>query len=116
PARKLPARRRRRKNNRSRLTARLGRGLLPSPLWGGVGGGGREMWHSIAITSRPPTPTLPHKGGGRRDSTAPPSPRAWDASAPPSHPAPPIPSSRAIPSSAAPTSASMSPAATSHTR
>src|SRR6266481_1962438 len=40
--------------------------LLPSPLWGGVGGGGRGVWHHCAITSRPPTPTLPHKGGGSR--------------------------------------------------
>ena len=40
---------------------------LPSPLWGGVGGGGRE-----ATRARPrlrphlptPHPTLPHKGGG----------------------------------------------------
>ena len=41
------------------------RSLLPSPLWGGVGGGGRRVWHICAKTSRPPTPTLPHKGGGR---------------------------------------------------
>src|SRR5580692_11548377 len=41
--------------------------LLPSPLWGGVGGGGRAAWHVGAVASRPPTPTLPHKGGGRRD-------------------------------------------------
>jgi len=33
--------------------------LLPSPLWGGVGGGGRETRRSIVTTSRPPTPTLP---------------------------------------------------------
>src|SRR5258707_12411397 len=33
---------------------------LPSPLWGGVGGGGREMWRSKCPTARPPTPTLPH--------------------------------------------------------
>src|SRR5215470_11975251 len=36
----------------------------------GGGGGGREKWHSIATTSRPPTPTLPHKGGGRRSRAA----------------------------------------------
>src|SRR5580700_125484 len=40
--------------------------LLPSPLWGGVGGGGRAIRRTCATTSRPPTPTLPHKGGGRR--------------------------------------------------
>src|SRR6266403_942349 len=44
--------------------------LLPSPLWGGVGGGGRERRHTLANTSRAPTPTLPHKGGGRRDRPA----------------------------------------------
>src|SRR5215831_8550120 len=33
--------------------------LLPSPLWGGVGG--HERRHSIATTSQPPAPTLPHK-------------------------------------------------------
>src|SRR5262249_41465063 len=42
------------------------RHLLPSPLWGGVGGGGRERWHGIAVTSRSPSPTPPHKGGRRR--------------------------------------------------
>src|SRR5216683_291665 len=40
--------------------------LLPSPLWGGVGGGGRRMGHILCHISRPPTPTLPHKGGGGR--------------------------------------------------
>ena len=43
--------------------------LLPSPLWGGVGGGGREVGRKrrrLRVTSRPPTPTLPHKGGGSR--------------------------------------------------
>src|SRR5215831_11918971 len=45
--------------------------LLPTPLWGRVGVGGREMWHSIAITSRPPPPTPPHKGeGSRKNATA----------------------------------------------
>src|SRR5712692_3577918 len=32
---------------------------LPSPLWGGVGGGGWGMWHSKRATARRPTPTLP---------------------------------------------------------
>src|SRR5499427_5669104 len=40
--------------------------LPPPPLGGGVGGGGRGMGHCLAATPRPPTPTLPHKGGGRR--------------------------------------------------
>jgi hypothetical protein len=39
-------------------------------LWAGVGGGGRKKWHSIATTSRPPTPALPHKGEG--EGAAPP--------------------------------------------
>src|SRR5215472_14707538 len=42
------------------------RKLLPSPLWGGVGGGGRGRRHFRATSARPPTPTLPHKGGGNR--------------------------------------------------
>ena len=43
---------------------------FPSPLWGGVRGGGREVGRLAQIVddcdfpSRPPTPTLPHKGGG----------------------------------------------------
>ncbi len=44
-------------------------GLLPSPLWGGVGGGGRaasRRRRGLPVASRPPTPTLPHRGGGRR--------------------------------------------------
>src|SRR6266849_3500328 len=45
-------------NGRTLAIARFG--------WGGVGGGGRGVWHRDAITPRPPTPTLPHKGGGRR--------------------------------------------------
>jgi thiamine biosynthesis lipoprotein len=43
--------------------------LLPSPLWGGVGGGGRGMWDPRAATSRPPTPAFPHKGGRSNDRT-----------------------------------------------
>ena len=42
---------------------------LPSPLWGGAGGGGREVRckrRRPLVTSRPPSPTLPHKGGGSR--------------------------------------------------
>src|SRR5262249_21949448 len=33
--------------------------LLPSPLWEGAGGGGRERRHGIATSTRPPTLTLP---------------------------------------------------------
>src|SRR5712691_8758673 len=43
-------------------------GVLPSPLWGGVGGGGREMEASTLPNASPPSPTLPHKGGGSRPS------------------------------------------------
>src|SRR5580704_8355443 len=41
-------------------------GLLPSPLWGGVGGGGRGIRQHFCQNSRPPSPALPHKGGGSR--------------------------------------------------
>src|SRR5262249_40403500 len=37
--------------------------LLPTPLWGGVGGGG--VGHMSAAIPRPPTLSLPHQGGGR---------------------------------------------------
>src|SRR5947208_3554318 len=43
-------------------------GVLPSPLWGGVGGGGRSLWTQLAQQQRPPSPPLPHKGGGSRPS------------------------------------------------
>src|SRR5712691_5961399 len=36
--------------------------------WGRVGVGGREMWQSMCLTPRPPPPTPPHKGEGRRKS------------------------------------------------
>ncbi len=42
---------------------------LPSPLRGGVGGGGREARRRrrrLRDASRPPSLTLPHKGGGNR--------------------------------------------------
>src|SRR6266849_6056015 len=57
--------------NRSRLlptsvTLLSGRTLAIARFgWGGVGGGGRAMGHRRRATPRPPTPTLPHKGGGR---------------------------------------------------
>jgi hypothetical protein len=45
-----------------------GLGVLPSPLWGGVGGGGRSVGHQSCFTAPPPSPPLPHKGGGSRPS------------------------------------------------
>jgi pimeloyl-ACP methyl ester carboxylesterase len=42
--------------------------LLPPPLWGRVGVGGRGKRHGLASTSRPPPPTPPHKGEGRRSA------------------------------------------------
>ena len=56
--------------NRSRLlptsvTLLGGRTLAIARFgWGGVRDGGRRMWHACATASRPPTPSLPHKGGG----------------------------------------------------
>src|SRR5208282_6857096 len=57
-----------------RRRCELGRSLLPSPLWGGVGGGGREATRRCQWVLRirrrsvrrlpTPLPTLPHKGGG----------------------------------------------------
>jgi len=47
-------------------------GLLPSPLWGGVGGGGPSLGRDSNITARPPPRALtradpPHKGEGRTE-------------------------------------------------
>ena len=43
-------------------------GVLPSPLWGGVGGGGR-CWRTHLVKQQlPPSPPLPHKEG--REQTA----------------------------------------------
>src|SRR4029078_9148382 len=39
-----------------------------SPLWGGVGGGGSSVRHHYSDTALPPTPALPHKGGGSTPS------------------------------------------------
>src|SRR5437764_15369467 len=39
-------------------------GVLPSPLWGGDGGGGRSLLTRLVKQQRPPSPTLPHKGEG----------------------------------------------------
>src|SRR6185503_118618 len=36
---------------------------FPSPLWGGVRGGGS---HDIQCSAIPPSLSLPHKGGGKR--------------------------------------------------
>src|SRR5215510_9231337 len=41
-------------------------GVLPSPLWGGVGGGGTSVREESCVTASPPSPPLPHKGGGSR--------------------------------------------------
>src|SRR5262249_5134008 len=41
---------------------------FPSPLWGGVRGGGRCVRRCSCITAPPPSPPLPHKGGGSRPS------------------------------------------------
>src|SRR4051794_41119108 len=43
-------------------------GVLPSPLWGGVGGGGSSWRTHLVKQQRPPSPPLPHKGGGSRPS------------------------------------------------
>jgi heme-degrading monooxygenase HmoA len=49
-------------------TARGARdGKLPSPSWGGVGGGGpRKKMYRRDLSLLPPSLTLPHKGGGNR--------------------------------------------------
>src|ERR1700730_3327090 len=63
--------------NRSRLlptsiTFLSGRTLAIARFgWGGVGGGGRRLGYARATAPRPPTPTLPHKGGGRRSDLGP---------------------------------------------
>jgi len=44
--------------------------LLPSPLWGGVGGGGRAKWHRLCPAARPLTPSLAYKGEGSNGGSA----------------------------------------------
>src|SRR6185295_8405728 len=47
------------------------RGLFPSPLWGGVRGGGPNILrlpYRSTDSVLPPSPTLPHKGGGSTPS------------------------------------------------
>src|SRR6516162_3646215 len=39
---------------------------FPSPLWGGDRGGGLCWRTRVDEQQRPPSPTLPHKGGGSR--------------------------------------------------
>jgi hypothetical protein len=43
------------------------RSVFPSPLWGGVRGGGLDI---SARAELPPSPTLPHKGGGSKPRRA----------------------------------------------
>jgi DNA-directed DNA polymerase III PolC len=43
-----------------------GVGALPSPLWGGVGGGGLEMEH-LRSTNTTPLPSLPPQGGREQE-------------------------------------------------
>ena len=43
---------------------------LPSPLRGGVGGGGPQLLNEISRQQLPPSPPLPRKGGGSRLSLA----------------------------------------------
>src|SRR5262249_58184840 len=50
------------------VKSRRGLGVFPSPLWGGVRGGGGRVGQRRCITASPPSPTLPHKGGGSRPS------------------------------------------------
>src|SRR5262245_11460417 len=46
-----------------------GPALLPPPLWGRDGVGGRGVVAMMCPTPRPPPPTPPHKGeGGRREA------------------------------------------------
>src|SRR5579864_2983500 len=45
--------------------------LLPPPWGGGVGVGGRGVGHGRAPFHRPPPPTPPHKGEGRRSAAGP---------------------------------------------
>src|SRR5438067_388452 len=44
-------------------------GALPSPLWGGVGGGGPSWLMRLVRQRPPPSPALPRKGGGSRPSS-----------------------------------------------
>src|SRR5262245_20936640 len=41
-----------------------GLGALPSPLWGGVGGGGPSVGHRSRFTAPPPFPPLPQPAAG----------------------------------------------------
>src|SRR5262249_2397330 len=40
------------------------RGRLPSPLWGGVGGGGRRLGEWSCVAAPPPPPPLPQPAAG----------------------------------------------------
>src|SRR5262249_44560642 len=48
-------------------------GVLPSPFWGGVGGGGRAMflrWRHHHVTAPPPLPSPPPQGGREQPELA----------------------------------------------
>ena len=60
--------------------------MFPSPLWGGVRGGGQEVQAQASTKAHhlsTPHPTLPHKGGGKEREDEPwpcfPAAAAWDA-------------------------------------
>ena len=55
---------------------------LPSPLWGGVGGGGRRVGH-IGATAPPPHPNPPPQGGRKSRGSAAAYLNAYDPYAPP---------------------------------
>src|SRR6516162_11294253 len=47
----------------ARYVSRGGLGVLPSPLWGGVGGGGRRVRQRWCVTCITPPPYPPPQGG-----------------------------------------------------
>jgi hypothetical protein len=51
--------------------ATAGIGQIPSPLWGGDGGGGGLATPRYTFPASPPTPSLPHSGGREAQSLAP---------------------------------------------
>ena len=51
------------------VIARHKGGAFPSPLWGGVRGGGSSWLTCLGQQTTTPSPTLPHKGGGSPPSS-----------------------------------------------